>query len=226
MCSFRSTLSPTFQCKTYTFNSHQGFPSGTSGKESACQWRRYKRHGFNPWVERSPGVGNGNTLQYSCLGNPMDRGDWWPTVYGVAKSWTQLCDWACTHTHTHTHTPPVACGSDAQWWCPEHWVDNTDHSSLWNTVGSWKPLVTTFSSTDQYVTCLETPYSIPIADSSTLNSRPIALWLLLECSLSDKCNFLTRHIPASFLFHFKKLNSDMYQYKYWYSILFSDDFLL
>jgi len=75
-CSFRSTLSPTFQCKTYTFNFHQGVPSGTSGKESACQWRRCKRHRFDPWVESSPGVGNGNTLQYSCLGNPMDRGDW------------------------------------------------------------------------------------------------------------------------------------------------------
>ena len=35
---------------------------------------------------------NGNPLQYSCLGNPMDRGAWWVTVLGVAKSWTQLSD--------------------------------------------------------------------------------------------------------------------------------------
>ena len=34
---------------------------------------------------RSPGEGNGNLLQYSCLGNPMDRGAWWATVHGVAK---------------------------------------------------------------------------------------------------------------------------------------------
>ena len=34
---------------------------------------------------RSPGEGNGNPLQYSCLGNPMDRGAWWATVSGVAK---------------------------------------------------------------------------------------------------------------------------------------------
>ena len=40
--------------------------------------------------ERCPGVGNGNSLQYSCLGNPMDRGDWWATVHGMAKSWTRL----------------------------------------------------------------------------------------------------------------------------------------
>ena len=40
--------------------------------------------------EDSPGVGNGNPLQYSCLGNPMDRGAWWATVHGVAKSQTRL----------------------------------------------------------------------------------------------------------------------------------------
>ena len=34
---------------------------------------------------RSPGEGNGNLLQYSCLGNPMDRGAWWATVHGVTK---------------------------------------------------------------------------------------------------------------------------------------------
>ena len=41
--------------------------------------------GSIPQSGRSPGVGNGNPLQYSCLGNPMDRGAWWATVCGVAK---------------------------------------------------------------------------------------------------------------------------------------------
>ena len=41
-------------------------------------------------VEDSPGEGNGNPLQYSCLENPMDRGAWWATVHGVTKSWKQL----------------------------------------------------------------------------------------------------------------------------------------
>ena len=40
--------------------------------------------------ERSPGGGNGNPPQYSCLENPMDRGAWWATVYGVTKSQTGL----------------------------------------------------------------------------------------------------------------------------------------
>ena len=38
----------------------------------------------------SPGRGNGNSLQYSCLENPMDRGAWWATVHGVAKSQARL----------------------------------------------------------------------------------------------------------------------------------------
>ena len=47
------------------------------------------------------GEGNGNPLQYSCLENSMDRGAWWATVHGVAKSRTWLNK---SHTHTHTHT--------------------------------------------------------------------------------------------------------------------------
>ena len=43
-----------------------------------------------PGLGRSPGKGNGNPLQYSCLGNPMDRGAWQATVHGVAESQTQL----------------------------------------------------------------------------------------------------------------------------------------
>ena len=46
--------------------------------------------GSIPQSGRSPGEGNGNPLQYSCLGNPMDRGAWQATVHGVAKSWTRL----------------------------------------------------------------------------------------------------------------------------------------
>ena len=42
--------------------------------------------GSIPGLGRSPGEGHGNPLQYSCLGNPMDRGAWWATVHGVAES--------------------------------------------------------------------------------------------------------------------------------------------
>ena len=62
-------------------------PRWLSGKESACQAGDM---GLIIGVGRSPGNVNGNPLQYYCLGNPMDRGAWWATVHGVAKSRTQL----------------------------------------------------------------------------------------------------------------------------------------
>ena len=51
--------------------------------------------GSIPGLGRSPGVGNGNQLQYSSLRNAMDRGAWQATVHGVAKSWTTT---ECAHT--------------------------------------------------------------------------------------------------------------------------------
>ena len=57
-------------------------------------------HFFFFWFTNSVGEGNGNPLQHSCLGKPMDRGAWWAIVHRVAKSRTRLS----THTHTHTHT--------------------------------------------------------------------------------------------------------------------------
>ena len=56
---------------------------------------------------RSPGGWNGHPIQYSCLENPMDRGAWQVTVYGVSKSQTGLSDWARTHAHTHTRSQTV-----------------------------------------------------------------------------------------------------------------------
>ena len=49
-------------------------------QETAC-----KRPGFDPRVGRSLGEENGNPLQYSCLGNPIDKGAWWATAHGVAR---------------------------------------------------------------------------------------------------------------------------------------------
>ena len=46
--------------------------------------------GSIPGSERSPGGGNGSLLQYSCLGNPMDRGPWWAVVHGAPKGQTRL----------------------------------------------------------------------------------------------------------------------------------------
>ena len=65
---------------------NKGFPGGSDGKESACN---VGDQSSIPGSGRSPGEGNGNPLQYSCLENPMDGGAWWATVLGVTKSRTE-----------------------------------------------------------------------------------------------------------------------------------------
>ena len=64
-----------------------GFPGGSEGKASACDVGDL---GSTPGSGRSPGEGNGNLLQYSCLENPMDTGAWWAIVHRVTKSQTRL----------------------------------------------------------------------------------------------------------------------------------------
>ena len=71
-----------------------GFSGRTVVKNLAASTRDPR---FDLWVGKTPGVGNGNPFQYSCLENPMDRGAWRTTVHGAAE-------WDRTE-HTHTHTP-------------------------------------------------------------------------------------------------------------------------
>ena len=65
------------------------FPGGSDVKECACNAGDL---GSIPGLGRSPGQGNGNPLQYSCLENPMDKGAWRETVLVVAESQTQVSD--------------------------------------------------------------------------------------------------------------------------------------
>ena len=64
------------------------FPGGSVGKESACNAGRAGDAVSIPESGRSPGGGHGNSLQYFCLENLMDRGAWQAAVHRVAKSWT------------------------------------------------------------------------------------------------------------------------------------------
>ena len=59
-------------------------------KESTCNAGNIEDVGLNPGSGRSPGGGNGNSLQYSCVENPTDREIWWVTVHRVIKSWRLL----------------------------------------------------------------------------------------------------------------------------------------
>ena len=73
-----------------------GFPGGSDSKASVYNAGDL---GLLPGLGRSPGEGDGNPLQYSCLENPMDGGVWWATDHGVAKDWTQLSDFTFTFFH-------------------------------------------------------------------------------------------------------------------------------
>ena len=87
------------------------------GKDPACQYGDIRHSSSIPGFGRSPGVGNGNPLQYSCLGNPMDRGFRWATVHGVTKSWTRL-------KRLSTHT------SKLEFWSSEFPSISSSHLAL------------------------------------------------------------------------------------------------
>ena len=72
---------------SYNFDPALGSPGGSDGKESACSVGDLSSI---PGSGRSPGKGNGNPLQCSCLENSVDTGAWWATVHGVTKNGTQM----------------------------------------------------------------------------------------------------------------------------------------
>ena len=87
----------------FPLKSQKGFPGGSEVKASACNAEDL---GLIPESERSPGEGNGNPLQYSCLENPMDGGAWWATVHWVVKSQillSNLTNLTVKKDHESTH---------------------------------------------------------------------------------------------------------------------------
>ena len=88
------------------------FPGGSDGKASAYNAGDL---GSIPGLGRSPGEGNGNPLQYSCLENPTDRGAWQATVHAVPKSRTRLSDFtfSCHRAQALEHGLS-SCGTQVQ----------------------------------------------------------------------------------------------------------------
>ena len=74
-----------------------GFPGGLVVKNPPAIAGDRGDTGLIPGSGRSPGVGNGNSLQDSCLENLINRGAWQARVHRLAKCQTLLSDWACTH---------------------------------------------------------------------------------------------------------------------------------
>ena len=86
-CVSPTKLLKVANCITITPGTMLGNPLYADSYRSTCDTGDL---GLIPGLGRSPEEGNGNPLQYSCLGNSMDRGAWWATVHGVTKSWTRL----------------------------------------------------------------------------------------------------------------------------------------
>ena len=70
---------------------------------------------LSPGWRRSPGGRNGNPLQYSCLGKPIDRGAWWTTAHGVAKSQTWLSDSTAQYSSAQSVLPPLTSAFLGAW---------------------------------------------------------------------------------------------------------------
>ena len=92
---------------------HTGFLGSSDGKVSACN---VGDPGSIPGLGRSPGEGNGNPLQYSCLENPKDRGALLATVHGVAKSQTWLSDFTFTMRHIGSWFPSQWSNQQPLYW--------------------------------------------------------------------------------------------------------------
>ena len=89
------TLTPHPGFQEHARACQEGIPQWCNGKESACQCRRLKRHGFDSWVRKIPWRRKWQPIPDSCLQNSRDRGVWRATVPGVTKSRT----WLSVSTH-------------------------------------------------------------------------------------------------------------------------------
>ena len=96
----------------HTLRISSGFLGGSVAKNSPTNVGVTGDSGSIPGSGRFPGGRNGNLLHYSCLENPMDRGAWWVTVLGVAKSCTQLSNWAISSQHRIIETIKITCVSN------------------------------------------------------------------------------------------------------------------
>ena len=97
----------------------KGLPWWLSGKESACQCRRCERLGFDPWVRKILWKRKWQPTLVSCLENSLDRGAWWATAYGVAKSQTRLSTY-----HYHKLVSIILCATVfiSLWYLPRRGI--------------------------------------------------------------------------------------------------------
>ena len=108
------------------------FPGGSVVKNPPAGAGGARDASLIPGLERSPGGGSNNPVQYSYLKNSMGRGAWCAAVHGIAESRTWLSTQHTpththTHTHTYTHTDLKVCGLMTRW----PWVGRDQESGMW-----------------------------------------------------------------------------------------------
>ena len=93
-----------------------------------------------PGSGRCPGEGNGNPLQYSCLGNPKDRRAWWATVHGVAKSCTALSEHQSPGFSSDSAGKESACQCRRNGRCKfDPWVRKIPWRRIWQPIPTFLP---------------------------------------------------------------------------------------
>ena len=93
-------------CSDLVYYINLCFPGGSVVKNPPANTGDARDVGSVPGSARSLGEGNGNPLQYSCLGNTVDRETWQATVHEVTEIQTQLCNWACTRINLRPELMP------------------------------------------------------------------------------------------------------------------------
>ena len=94
-------------------NHSHGLPRWLSGKESACQGRRHRRGGYDPWVGKIPLRRKCQLAPVSCLDDPMHRETWQATVHGVAESDLTATEQACNQAYLFVFKLLILCRSIA-----------------------------------------------------------------------------------------------------------------
>ena len=145
---------------------------------------------------RSPGGGNGHSLQYSCLGNPMDRGAWWATVHGVTNNWTQLkrlsmCTQGFCGTNEKRERKCHLQRDPALWWAVRLTQNTLPPLSPWTWATTSCSRSKTQANGDETI-CLKW-----LPSRKCWSWAPTLCWFQVSCALHGGCGWVCLRMKPS-----------------------------